>query len=109
MSEVHGGDTALVSSTLRVSFRTLLQSRVELFPILCACQEQTVLARRGVQAPRPVTALVNLVSADAFQCRDLLLKLDVLLFQSRHFSFSSLELLQFLRLDYIVAAANQRK
>jgi hypothetical protein len=107
MSEVHGGDTEPRPSHLL--HRALLDCNVELLPILFAGEEQTVLTCSCVEAPRPVAALMELVSTDAFQGRDLLLKLGVLFSQPRYFCFSSFERFEFLRLDYVVAAANQRK
>ena len=94
------------SAILRVSLhRAFLQRGVRLFPILFARQKETVLARDRIEAPSPGSAFMDLAAANAFQSRDLLPKLRVLFFQPCYFHFSSLELLKFLRLDDIVAAA----
>jgi hypothetical protein len=59
-----------------------LPGNVDLFPILFARQEQATLPRGRIWAPRPVSAFVELVSANAFQRRDLLPELRVLFLQS---------------------------
>src|SRR6266404_430577 len=88
--------------------RALLHGCVGLLPILFALEKQTVLACGCIEAPRPESALVELVAANTLQRGDLLSKLRVLFLQSRSVRFSDLEFLDFFRFDYVVAAANQR-